>query len=87
MLANLSLILEKYSLVRLEEIRNYLAKQYEENLFEIYECILMLFLNEDKESKMLSKEVEKIKKDFGFMFDDGTIEEYVNMTMNRLLGN
>ncbi len=45
----------------------------------------MLFLNEDKDrSKMLSKEVEKIKKDFGFMFDDGTIEEYVNMTMNRL---
>jgi len=46
----------------------------------------MLILNEDKDrSKMLSKEVEKIKKDFGFTFDgDGTIEEYANMTMNKL---
>ena len=83
MLANLSLILEKYSPVRLEEVQNYLTKQYEENLFEIYEGMLML--NEDKEPKMLSKEVEKIKKDFGFMFDDdGTIEEYVNTVMNGL---
>ncbi|MFP3171293.1 MAG: hypothetical protein RXQ98_08770 [Sulfolobaceae archaeon] len=42
-------------------------------------------LNEDKEPKMLSKEVEKIKKDFGFMFDDdGTIEEYANTVMNGL---
>jgi len=83
MLANLSLILEKYSPVRLEEVQNYLTKQYEENLFEIYEGMLML--NEDKEPKMLSKEVEKIKKDFGFMFDDdGTIEEYVNTVMNKL---
>ncbi len=74
MLANLSLLLEEYYRVpnemknrnlsvHLEEIRNYLAKQYEENLFEIYECILMLFLNEDKDrSKILSEEVEKIKK-------------------------
>jgi hypothetical protein len=83
MLANLSLLLEKYSLVRLEEMQNYLTEQYEENLFEIYEGMLML--NEDKEPKILSKEVEKIKKDFGFMFDDDwTIEEYANMTMNRL---
>jgi len=83
MLANL---LEKYSPVRLDEIQNYLTKHYEENLFEIYEGMLMLILNEDKDkSKILSKEVEKIKKDFGFMFDDdGTIEEYVNMTMNGL---
>ena len=79
MLANL---LEEYSPVSLEEIQNYLTKRYEENLFEIYEG--MLVLNEDKEPKMLSKEVEKIKRDFGFMFDDGTIEEYVNMTMNKL---
>ncbi len=54
MLANLSLLLEEYYRVpnemknrnlsvHLEEIRNYLAKQYEENLFEIYECILILF--------------------------------------------
>ena len=85
MLANLSLILEKYSPVRLEEVQNYLTEQYEENLFEIYEGILMLVLNEDKEPKMLSKEVEKIKKDFGFMFDDdGTIEDYVNTVMNGL---
>jgi len=83
MLANL---LEKYSPVRLDEMQNYLTKHYEENLFEIYEGMLMLILNEDKDkSKILSKEVEKIKKDFGFMFDDdGTIEEYVNMTMNGL---
>jgi len=87
MLANLSLLLEEYSPVqRLEEIRDYLTKRYEENLFEIYEGMLMLILNEDKDrSKMLSKEVEKIKKDFGFTFDgDGTIEENVNMTMNKL---
>ena len=87
MLANLSLLLEEYSPVqRLEEIRDYLTKRYEENLFEIYEGMLMLILNEDKDrSKMLSKEVEKIKKDFGFTFDgDRTIEENVNMTMNKL---
>jgi len=86
MLANLSLLLEEYSPVqRLEEMQNYLTKQYEENLFEIYEGMLMLILNEDKDrSKILSKEVEKIKKDFGFMFDDGTIEEYVNTVMNKL---
>jgi len=83
MLANL---LEKYSPVRLDEMQNYLTKHYEENLFEIYEGMLMLILNEDKDkSKILSKEVEKIKKDFGFMFDDdGTIEEYVNVIMNGL---
>jgi len=82
MLANL---LEEYSPVSLEEIQNYVTKRYEENLFEIYEGMLMLVLNEDKDkSKILSKEVEKIKKDFGFTFDDGTIEEYANMTMNKL---
>jgi glutathionyl-hydroquinone reductase len=83
MLANLSHLLEKYSL---EELRDYLAGQYEKNLFEIYEGMLTLILNEDKDKlKILSKEVEKIKKDFGFMFDnDGTIEEYVNMVMNGL---
>jgi hypothetical protein len=85
MLDNLSLLLEKYSPVRLEEMRDYLAKQYEENLFEIYWGMLMLVLNEDKEPEILSKEAEKIRKDFGFMFDDdGTIEEYVNTVMNGL---
>jgi len=46
----------------------------------------MLALNEDKDrSKILSKEAEKIKKDFGFMFDSNvTIEEYVNTVMNGL---
>ena len=46
----------------------------------------MLILNEDKDrSKILSKEAEKIKKDFGFMFGSNvTIEEYVNMVMNGL---
>ena len=79
MLANLSLLLEEYFPVRLEEMWDYLAKQYE------YEGMLMLILNEDKDrSKILSKEVEKIKKDFGFMFDDATIEEYVNTVMNKL---
>jgi hypothetical protein len=86
MLANLSLLLEKYPLVPLEEIRDYLTRQYEENLFEIYEGMLMLVLNEDKDKlKILSKEAEKIRKDFGFMFDDdGIIEEYVNVMMKGL---
>ena len=98
MSADLSLILGEYYKVPnemknrnfpvhlLEKMRNYLVKQYEENLFEIYEGMLMLILNEDKDkSKILSKEVEKIKKDFGFVFDDDvTIEEYANMTMNKL---
>ena len=80
MLANLSRLLEKYSLVRLEEMWDYLANQYE------YEGMLMLVLNEDKDRlKILPKEVEKIKKDFGFMFDSNvTIEEYVNTVMNGL---
>ncbi len=78
MLANLSRLLEEYFLVRLE-MWDYLAKHE-------YEDMLMLALNEDKDKlKMLSKEAEKIKEDFGFMFDsNGTIEEYVNMVMNGL---
>ncbi len=84
MLANLSSLLEKYSPVPLEEIRDYLTRQYEENLLEIYEGMLMLVLNEDKEPEILSKEAEKIRKDFAFMFDDGTIEEYVNAMMKGL---
>ena len=83
MLANLSSLLN--FLIPLDEIQDYLAKQYEENLFEIYEGMLMLILNEDKESKILSKEVEKIRKDFGFMFDSSdTTKEYVNTVMNKL---
>jgi len=78
MLANLSRLLEEYFPVRLE-MWDYLAKHE-------YEDMLMLALNEDKDKlKMLSKEAEKIKEDFGFMFDsDVTIEEYVNMVMNGL---
>ena len=78
MLANLSRLLEEYFPVRLE-MWDYLAKHE-------YEDMLMLALNEDKDKlKMLSKEAEKIKEDFGFMFDsNGTIEEYVNMVMNGL---
>jgi len=78
MLANLSRLLEEYFLVRLE-MWDYLAKHE-------YEGMLMLALNEDKDrSKILSKEAEKIKKDFGFMFDSNvTIEEYVNTVMNGL---
>jgi len=96
MSADLSLLLEEYYRVPnemknrnfpvLEKMRDYLVKQYEENLFEIYEGMLMLILNEDKDKlKILSKEVEKIKEDFGFMFDSNiTIGEYVNMVMNGL---
>jgi hypothetical protein len=98
MSADLSLLLEEYYRVPnemknrnfpvhlLEKMRDYLVKQYEENLFEIYEGMLTLILNEDKDRlKILSKEVEKIKKEFGFMFDsDVTIGEYVNMVMNGL---
>ena len=98
MSADLSLLLEEYYKVPnemknrnfpvhlLEKMRNYLVKQYEENLFEIYEGMLTLILNEDKDKlKILSKEVEKIKKEFGFMFDSNvTIGEYVNMVMNGL---
>jgi len=78
MLANLSRLLEEYFLVRLE-MWDYLAKHE-------YEDMLMLALNEDKDKlKILSKEAEKIKEDFGFMFDsDVTIGEYVNMVMNGL---
>ena len=96
MSADLSLLLEEYYSVPnemknrnfpvLEKMRDYLVKQYEENLFEIYEGMLMLILNEDKDKlKILSKEVEKIKKEFGFMFDSNvTIGEYVNMVMREL---
>jgi hypothetical protein len=98
MSADLSLLLEEYYsapnemknrnfLVHLlEKMRDYLVKQYEENLFEIYEGMLTLILNEDKDKlKILSKEVEKIKKEFGFMFDSNvTIGEYANTVMNEL---
>ena len=96
MSADLSLLLEEYYKVPnetknknspvLEKMWNYLVKQYEENLFEIYEGMLMLILNEDKDNlKILSKEVEKIKKEFEFMFDGNvTIGEYVNMVMREL---
>ena len=73
MSADLSLLLEEYYRVPnemknrnfpvhlIEKMRDYLVKQYEENLFEIYEGMLMLILNEDKDRlKILSKEVEKI---------------------------
>jgi hypothetical protein len=70
-------------------MRDYLVKQYEENLFEIYEGMLMLILNEDKDKlKILSKEVEKIKEDFelynSMLENNTTIGEYVNMVMNGL---
>ena len=102
MSADLSLILEEYYKVPnemknrnfpvhlLEKMRNYLVKQYEENLFEIYEGMLMLILNpEDKDKlKILLKEVEKIKEDFelysSILENNTTIGEYVNMVMNGL---
>ncbi|MEJ2780597.1 hypothetical protein WIW89_06795 [Stygiolobus sp. CP850M] len=73
----------------LEKMRNYLVKQYEENLFEIYEGTLMLILNpEDKDKlKILLKEVEKIKEDFelynSILENNTTIGEYVNMVMRE----
>ncbi|ACP45896.1 conserved hypothetical protein [Sulfolobus islandicus Y.G.57.14] len=102
MSADLSLPLEEYYKVPnemknrnfpvhlLEKMRDYLVKQYEENLFEIYEGMLMLILNpEDKDKlKILSKEVEKIKEDFelynSILENNTTIGEYVNMVMNEL---
>jgi len=102
MLADLSLPLEEYYKVPnemknrnfpvhlLEKMRDYLVKQYEENLFEIYEGMLMLILNpEDKDKlKILSKEVEKIKEDFelynSMLENNTTIGEYVNMVMKEL---
>jgi hypothetical protein len=71
-------------------MRDYLVKQYEENLFEIYEGVLLLILNpEDKDKlKILSKEAEKIKEDFelynSMLENNTTIGEYVNMVMNEL---
>jgi hypothetical protein len=101
MSADLSLLLEEYYKVPnemknrnfpvhlLEKMRNYLVKQYEENLFEIYEGMLMLILNEDKDNlKILLKEVEKIKEDFelynSILENNTTIGEYVNMVMREL---
>jgi len=99
MSADLSVLLEEYYKVPndrnfpvhlLEKMRDYLVKQYEENLFEIYEGMLMLILNpEDKDKlKILSKEVEKIKEDFelynSMLENNTTIGEYVNMVMNEL---
>ena len=102
MLADLSLPLEEYYKVPnemknrnfpvhlLEKMRDYLVKQYEENLFVIYESMTTLILNpEDKDKlKILSKEVEKIKEDFelynSILENNTTIGEYVNMVMNEL---
>jgi hypothetical protein len=100
--ADLSLLLEEYYKVPNEmknrnfpthllvKMRDYLVKRYEENLFEIYEAMLMLILNpEDKDKlKILSKEVEKIKEDFelynSMLENNTTIGEYVKMVMNEL---
>lgn len=102
MSADLSLPLEEYYKVPnemknrnfpvhlLEKMRDYLVKQYEENLFEIYEGMLMLILNpEDKDKlKILLKEVEKIKEDFelynSMLENNTTIGEYVDMVMKEL---
>jgi len=99
MSADLSLLLEEYYRVPnemknrnfpVEKMRDYLVKQYEENLFEIYEGMLMLILNpEDKDKlKILSKEAEKIKEDFelynSMLENNTTIGEYVNMVMKEL---
>ena len=78
MLANLSLLLE-YS--RLEEMWDCLVKQYD------YGGMLLLLLTPEGEEKLkiLSKEAERIKKDYGLVFDSNmTIGESVNMVMDRL---
>jgi len=102
MSADLSLLLEEYYKLPnemkngnfpvnlLEKMRDYLVKNYEENLFVIYEGVLMLILNpEDKDKlKILSKEAEKIKEDFklynSMLENNITIEEYANMVMKEL---
>ena len=102
MSADLSVLLEEYYKLPnemkngnfpvhiLEKMRDYLVKHYEENLFVIYEGMLMLILNpEDKDKlKILSKEAEKIKEDFklynSMLENNITIEEYANMVMKEL---
>ena len=67
MLADLSRLLEEYYKVPLEKMQDYLANQYEENLFVIDEGVLTLILNpEDKDKlKILSKGVEKLASNLG----------------------
>jgi len=102
MSADLSLLLEEYYKVPnemkngnfpvhlLEKMRDYLVKNYEENLFVIYEGMLMLILNPEDEDKLkiLSKEAEKIKEDFklynSMLENNITIEEYANMVTKEL---
>jgi len=88
---DLSFPLEKYyNTQSIEEMRDYLIIQYEDNLFIIYESMLALILNTEDEDKLkiLSKEVEKIKEDFELynsMFEkDMTTRQYTNMTINKL---
>ena len=102
MSADLSVLLEEYyklpnemkngnfPLNLLEKMRDYLVKNYEENLFVIYEGMLMLILNPEDEDKLkiLSKEAEKIKEDFklynSMLENNITIEEYANMVTKEL---
>jgi len=67
MLADLSRLLEEYYKVPVEKMQDYLANQYEENLFAIHESVLTLILNpEDKDKlKILSKEAEKLASNLG----------------------
>jgi len=77
MLADLSRLLEEYYKVPVEKMQDYLANQYEENLFVIDEGVLLLILNpEDKDKlKILSKKAEKIMMNFGI---------YNSITINDL---
>ncbi len=67
MLADLSHLLEEYYKVPVEKMQDYLANQYEENLFVIDEGVLLLILNpEDKDKlKILSNGVEKLASNLG----------------------
>jgi len=91
MSADLSFPLEKYyNTPNVENMRDYLVKQYEENLLWIYESVLTLILNPEDEDKLkiLSKEIEKINKNFelynSMPENDTTIGEYVKMTIDKL---
>jgi len=91
LLTGLSFPLEEYYKVpNIEKMRDYLVKQYEENLLIIYESMLALILNPEDEDKLkiLSKGIEKIKENFelynSILENNITIGEYVNMTMDRL---
>jgi hypothetical protein len=67
MLADLSSLLDEYYKVNIEKMHDWWANQNVENLFEIYEGVLLLILNPEDGNKLkiLSKEVEKLASNLG----------------------